>query len=81
MVEMKMTEKNVGVYRLVSEFRLQFVSQETDAGSTVEDQDLVRIGPNFDARSVSAISQVFSLWRGGRAANSPKAYPHYGVPS
>ena len=44
-----MTEENVSADRPVREFLFEFVSKEAKPGSAVENQNLVRIGTDFDA--------------------------------
>jgi hypothetical protein len=48
-VEMEMTEENMRIDRFVAELQLELSSEKTNTCSTVEDQDLVRIGADFNA--------------------------------
>src|SRR5436189_112371 len=76
MIEMEMAEKNVSADRLVAELLLEFISEVTNSGSTIEDQNLIGVGPDLNARGISAIPHVFLLWCWSGAANSPKPHAH-----
>src|SRR6185295_6668302 len=62
--------------RLISEFRLQYFSKQPYAGSSIEDQNLVAIGSDFDAGRITTETHVFSLWRWSRPTNPPEADAH-----
>jgi hypothetical protein len=46
---MEMAEENVPADGPVAEFLFEFVPKQTDSRATVENQNMVRIGPDFDA--------------------------------
>jgi hypothetical protein len=71
-----MAEKNVSADGLIAELLLEFISEITNSGSAIEDQNLICVGSDFDARGISTIPHVFFLWRWSGAANSPKPHAH-----
>src|SRR5207253_5629483 len=46
-IQMKVAEKNVSADRFIAEFLLELVSEITNAGSAVENQNLIRVGSDF----------------------------------
>ena len=49
MIQVKVAEKDMGADRFIAEFLLELVSEITNAGSAVENQNLIRVGPDFNA--------------------------------
>ena len=49
MVEMEMAEENMGLMGLSPNSLLKFVSEQANPGSAVENENLVGVGPDFDA--------------------------------
>src|SRR5437867_7424690 len=77
MVEMKMAEENVSVDRPAAELLLKLVSEKAESGPAIENKNLIRVGSDFDTRSVAANPHVFFLWCGSRAANPPEPNAHF----
>jgi hypothetical protein len=44
-----MAEQDVSANGLIPEFLFQLLSKQPDSGTTVEDQNLITVGTNFDA--------------------------------
>ena len=76
MIEVEMAEEDVRADRLIAVFLLELIPQIANSGSAVENQNLIRVGSNFNARSISTIPHVLFLRCGSGAANSPKPHAH-----
>src|SRR5206468_8129887 len=48
-VEMKMTEENMRADGLVAEFSFKLISKEADSRAAIKNQNLIRVGTDFDA--------------------------------
>ena len=75
-VEVEMAEEDVCADRLVAVFLLKVITEVADAGSAVENQNLIGVGSDFNARGISTIPHIFFLWCRSGAANSPKPHAH-----
>jgi hypothetical protein len=64
MVEMEMAEENMSFDGIVAKLLLQVVSEQTKPGSTVENENLVGVGPNLNAGGIASIPHVLPLWCG-----------------
>jgi len=49
MVQMKMAEKNMSAYGVITELLQQFISEEPNACPAIKDEDLIRVRPYLDA--------------------------------
>src|SRR6185312_4865520 len=74
-VPVKMGDKDVCTYRLISRVALELLAQCAKSGTTVEDVEIVAQA-HFDAGGVASVAQVVGLGSRRRSADAPELDPH-----
>src|SRR5262249_54292422 len=72
-VPMEMTKQDMDLTATES-FMHEFLSQQTDTASCIQDQNFIIRKAHFHARSIASIAQIPSLWRGERTSNAPELH-------
>src|SRR5579871_926155 len=75
-VPVEMRHEHMCLIGPLSEFTLERLAEDAEAGATVENVNAIA-ETHFDARSVAAVAHVLGLWSGRGATHSPEFDSHW----